>query len=283
MNAFFDQPPIVKPDETVAEAIVDVQEEWYAGQADIKAGVEHWRKVGAKLLALKERVGHGGLEQAVRSLPFSYRSARRYMALAKMANVANLDEAIGVLAADDEADMTSVESNGQPKWKNCRDHRYIDAPQIACKRCRALNKGHPLIPKAEKPKLAPDERVGKFLTDFIEEQVRIKQVPDGWEKRMRAVIESAKKGVRFFIELPERPFEQAYRKPCKTCKCTITLAMKRNHNWIALEEVPDSTGDYDIVDDVAQKVDGGGPFRHHWKCAAYRAAQAKASQEPIAG
>jgi hypothetical protein len=84
------------------------------GENATRRGLEQFRAAGLRLLEAKKHVGHGGFKSWLeKNITFSYRTARRYMQLArewpKMATMATLAGALAVLTRETEEQDESPE------------------------------------------------------------------------------------------------------------------------------------------------------------------------------
>jgi hypothetical protein len=85
-------PAIVRQAEEADAAFINAEHE--AGQAAIKKGLEHYRRGGERLLAVRKRLRHGQwLPWLKANVNCSQQTASNYMRLAKLPTVGSLGEA----------------------------------------------------------------------------------------------------------------------------------------------------------------------------------------------
>jgi hypothetical protein len=225
----------------------------------MKEGMAKVRTIGLALLEVKARLGHGPLGRWIdENLPFSQQWARKCMRLAKRNHGFVLEDELQVFAASDEEEETK-----SGEWQKCRDHRYLEKPQIDCKRCRKLNPGHPLLP----PKPIPDEhaRLRSLRTNKIKNKLRCKIFDQNLQDLLWSRMNGMLNGYKMACDAPDKPIPPPrYRQTCKRCHATITWATTDKHKNVPLGEAKD--GPWDVVAGVACYVKEGGLYRLHFRC-----------------
>src|SRR5256885_15565240 len=102
-----DPPAMVRSAVDLAALAAQINAAHQAGEEATRRGILEFKKAGDALLKAKEACGHGQwLPWLKKHVKFSARTARRYMRLAsawqdKMATMANLTDALALLAKDD--------------------------------------------------------------------------------------------------------------------------------------------------------------------------------------
>jgi hypothetical protein len=93
MNSTISPPAIHKAAADLSELARRINAHHKAGEAAVRKGLDDYRKAGLALLKAKEQCGHGKwLAWLKANVAFSERRARQYMALAKTAVTADLEE-----------------------------------------------------------------------------------------------------------------------------------------------------------------------------------------------
>ena len=88
-----DPPAIVRPADELVQLAAAINAEHEAGEKSAWKRLQHYRKAGERLLRAKEVAGRGKwLNWFPKNVKFSLRTAHKYMALAKFAATANLEE-----------------------------------------------------------------------------------------------------------------------------------------------------------------------------------------------
>lgn len=119
-------PALVRPAEDLAALAAAINAEHAAGEAAASKGLEHYRRAGERLLQAKKQCGHGKwLAWLKANVKASERRARQYMALAKSAVTADLEDQWRIISGNAPADE---EDPDEPESSSPADEPPTETP-----------------------------------------------------------------------------------------------------------------------------------------------------------
>ena len=113
----------VREVDSLVELAHRINAEHTAGETSSKKGLEHFRKAGEALILAKQRCGHGSwLKWLKGNVRFDDRTARRYIALAKLDAAADLTDQWRVISGHNETTNIALVHTGAIEWYTPKEY-----------------------------------------------------------------------------------------------------------------------------------------------------------------